>query len=250
MIPDNINRLAIKVFNADGVEAATLSQKATDADFGSISLTLAPGTYTFVCVLNEAKAASDEALAAIAPATITSPTEATIPGYVVRDTYRCSKQVLVTSTTQSVTLNMGSRINARFLLTITDAAPAEVTKLVISINPDAPQPTGGCLSINPSTGRATSATLYSGNKSVSGSITDTQIDLYLPATESDAPFTTSVKLEGRNSSGTALYTRTITGVQFLPNNVTHATGRLFDPLNTSATFTFGTTDWSTTTLNF
>lgn len=249
-IPENLNRLALKVFDADGVEAATIAQKGTDPDFGTATLTLAPGTYTFVCVLNEAKAADAQALAAIAPATITSATEATVPGYVARDTYCCTQQVEVTSSTQSVTLNMGSRINARFKLSITDAAPASVSTMRITISPDGAAYSGNCLSINPTTGRALVNTKYQGEKSVSGSITDTQIDLYLPATESDQPFTTSVKLEGRNSSGTVLYTRTLTDVQFLPNNITHATGRLFDPLTASATFTFGTTDWSTTTINF
>lgn len=249
-IPENLNRLALKVFDADGGEAATIAQKGTDSDFCSIQLTLAPGTYTFVCILNEAKAATDDALAAIAPATITSATEATIPGYVARDTYTCTQQVTITQSTESVTLNMGSRINARFQLTITDAAPSDVKKLYITINPDAPQPTDGCLSINPTTGRATSATRYSGNKSVSGSITDTTIDLYLPATEPDAPFTTSVKLEGRNSGGTALYTRTLTDVQFTPNNITHATGHLFDPTTAPTAFTFTPTDWTTTTIDF
>ena len=250
-IPDNINRLALKVFDANGAEAAAIAQKASEPGFGTVSLTLAPGTYTFVCVLNEAAAANADALAAIAPATITSATVATIPGYVARDTYCCSQQVEVTSSTQSVTLNMGSRINARFKLSITDAAPATVASVRITISPDGATYSGNCLGINPTTGRALVNTKYLGEKPVSaGPVTDTQIDLYIPATDAEAPFTTSIRLEGRNAAKATLYTRTLTGVQFSSNSITHATGRLFDPTSASAAFSFGTTDWTTNDITF
>lgn len=258
-IPSNLNRCAIKVFNEAGEEVASFSQTAEnlsqavctghaamseDTSFGKLQLTLVPGIYTFVCVMNEAKASSAEALAAIAPATITSATVATIPGTAARDTYCCAQQLLITNGTTSVSLPMGDRINSRFKLSVSDAVPAEVSTLAIIISPQADAPSGS-LSINPTTGFATSSLRYMGAKSVSGSVPDSQIDLYLP----ESPFSTTVRLEGRNSSGTALYTRTL-NVQFEPNQVNHATGRLFDSAQTRNGFTFAGNDWTTTSIAF
>lgn len=239
-IPDGINRLALKVFNGEGTAVSTITQKKEETGFGTVSLTLIPGEYTFVCILNEATGFGSTPLADVAPATITSATLATIPGTVAHETYCCVQTLMITSSTTSLSFNMGSRINARFSLTINDDAPSNVKTLAVIINPVAPRTEGGCLSINPTTGRATSEILFMGTKSVSGHITDTFLDIYVPETNG-ATFTTSVRLEGRDDATpdpNILYTRTIANVPFASNQNTHAQGSLFTPSDFSITFSF------------
>lgn len=244
-LPDNINRLSLKVFNADGDAVATVQQKRGEEGFGTASLTLAQGSYTFVCVLHEAKAGNATALAAIEAATINSATEAILPGIAARDTYCCTQSVQVTGSTTDITLAMGTRINARFKLTVTDQAPTTVRKVRIYINPEATDPTGS-ITLNPSTGLVATPLRFYGTKQLeTTTVPDIEIDTYLPT----VPYLTTVLLEGRNDANTTvLYTRTIDNVTFNPNQLTHATGRLFAPL--TSTFSFTTTTWTTSDISF
>lgn len=246
VIPDNLNRLALKVFDSDGGEVYSVQQKKTDTGFGTVSITLAPGAYTFVCVMNEAVAADEASLANISAANIVSQTEARIPGRSAHDAFTCVKTETVTASTTSVSINMGSRINARFRLKVTDAAPDAVKAVRFTISPNASSPSTDYLTINPTTGRATSEVKYIAQKgNITNTVPEFEIDLYIPSN----PYTTTVKLEGRDNTN-ALYERTVTGVRFVPNNITIATGRLFDPLSVTGSFTFTNADWTTSDIQF
>lgn len=241
-IPTEINRIALKVFNGDGTEVSSIAQKQGDDGFGTVSLTLVPGSYNFVCVMNQAKAIGNTPLENVAAATITSTTEATIPGTLGHDTYCCTQSVTITQTSNSISLNMGSRVNARFVLKVTDKVPAAVKTLAIIINPDAAAPTDGCLSINPSTGRATAATKYLGTKNITAAPNEAQMDIYIPETS----FITKVRIEARDNvtpTPNILYDHTIENVPFASNQRTNATGRLFDS-TASCSFTFSTDTWT------
>lgn len=250
VIPENLNRLALKVFDTEGGVVQTIQQKKADTGFGTVQLTLAPGTYTFVCVLNEAVAADVAALADIAAANIVSSTEARIPGWFAHDAFTCVKTVDITSSTTSVSIDMGNRINARFRLKVTDTAPDAVKAVRFTISPNASSPSTDYLTINPTTGRATSEVKYIAQKAnITNTVPEFEIDLYIPSN----PFTTEVKLEGRDASSSnskVLYTRTVTGVQFVPNNITIATGKLFDPATVAGSFTFTNADWTTSDVSF
>lgn len=141
---------------------------------------------------------------------------------------------------------MGTRINARFKLTVTDQAPAAVKKVRIYLTPDGTEPSGS-ITLNPTTGLVAAPLKFYGTKELDTStVPEMEIDTYLP----QAPFVTTVLLEGRDASNPAniLYTRTIDNVTFNPNQLTHATGRLFAPL--TSTFTFTTTTWTTSDISF
>lgn len=261
-IPDNVNRCAISVFNSEGVAVASFVQKketpaeavltggaslGTTTAFGSSVFTLAPGDYTFVCILNEAVASDATAQLAIAPATISTKDIATIPGVAVHDTYCCSQAVSIKSTTKSVSLSMGSRINSRFTLTVSDNVPAGVRYVRLAITPDGKSSYTNH-EINPSTGLETSPINIHGLKEVTAgsAVPEVSMDLYI----TEKPFNTRVSIEGLDASKKSLYTRTIENVPFNQNNITHATGSLFDPISCSDSFTFNSTDWTSTSVSF
>lgn len=252
-LPEHLNRCALKVFDADGTMVKSFSQKREstqgsqgEPSFGSASFNLAPGTYTFVGVLNEAKGATTEALAAIEPATIISSTEASLPGNYVFDTYCCSKTVTIDATTRSVTLDMGSRINSRFKLTITDVPPEAVSKVQVVIAPESSAPTGS-ISFNPSTGLATTQQYYRATRDISNHTAATS-DIVFDILPSANPLTTGVllnALDDATPTPNKLYYRELTAVVFIPNRITHATGKLF--VSDTQVFSIGVSNpWSQT----
>lgn len=70
-------RLNVAVFDADGKKVKTVSQAASDADFGVVGLSVAPGTYKVVAVAHNCTG----------NATITSTEKVTFPNNKVTDTF-------------------------------------------------------------------------------------------------------------------------------------------------------------------
>ena len=213
-IPDHLNRLSLKVFDADGGVVATLSQKreslAENESFGALTLKLPAGDYTFVAVLHELPSNKLE----LAPATIT------------------------TSADQSLTLALGTRINAQFRLETLDAVPADISNIYVIVNPDAAkvpdQP-----SFNPTTGLASCSWQYGVNlTATSGQAFDRSFSVLQNAD----PQTTTVKLRPVNTSGqyATQYQRTLESVTLQRNYQTHAVGYLFGQEITT-NFTLDTT---------
>lgn len=225
-IPDHLNRLSLKVFDADGGVVATLSQKreslAENESFGSLSLKLPVGDYIFVAVLHELPSNKLE----LAPATITSPTEATLPSSRIYDTYCCVQPATITtSADQCLTLALGTRINAQFRLETLDAVPDEISSIYVVVNPDATkvpdQPT-----FNPTTGLASGSWQYGVNlTATSGQPFDRSFSVLQHAD----PQSTTVGLRPLNASGqyATQYQRTLEGVTLQRNYQTHALGYLF-----------------------
>lgn len=225
-IPDHLNRLSLKVFDADGGVVATLSQKreslAEDETFGSLALKLPAGDYTFVAVLHEVP--SDKL--SFLPATISSATLATLPSSRIYDTYCCVQTATITTTSdQSLTLALGTRINAQFRLETLDAVPADISSIYVIVNPDAAkvpdQPT-----FNPTTGLASGSWQYGINlTATSGQAFDRSFSVLQNAD----PQTTTVELRPVNTSGqyATQYQRTLDSVTLQRNYQTHALGYLF-----------------------
>lgn len=225
-IPETLNRLSLKVFDADGGVVATLSQKreslAENESFGSLSLKLPVGDYIFVAVLHELPSNKLE----FAPATITSPTDATLPSSRIYDTY-CGVQTatITTSADQSLTLALGTRINAQFRLETLDAVPDEISSIYVIVNPDATkvpdQP-----SFNPTTGLASCSWQYGVNlTAISGQAFDRSFSVLQDA---DSQITT-VELRPVNTSSqyATQYQRSLETVTLQRNYQTHALGYLF-----------------------
>lgn len=225
-IPDHLNRMSLKVFDADGGVVATLSQKreslAENESFGSLTLKLPVGDYTFVAVLHELPSNKLE----LASATIISPTEATLPSSRIYDTY-CGVQsaTITTSADQSLTLALGTRINAQFRLETLDAVPADISSIYVIVNPDAAkvpdQPT-----FNPTTGLASGSWQYGVNlTATSGQAFDRSFSVLQDAD----PQITTVELRPVNTSGqyATQYQRTLDAVTLQRNYQTHALGYLF-----------------------
>lgn len=225
-IPDHLNRLSLKVFDAGGGVVATLSQKreslAENEPFGALTLKLPAGDYTFVAVLHELPSNKLE----LASASITSPTEATLPSSRIYDTYCCVQSATITTTSdQSLTLALGTRINAQFRLETLDAVPADISSIYVIVNPDAAkvpdQP-----SFNPTTGLASGSWQYGINlTATSGQAFDRSFSVLQNAD----PQTTTVELRPVNTSGQYVtqYQRTLDAVTLQRNYQTHALGYLF-----------------------
>ncbi len=238
-IPAHLNRLSLKVFDADGGVVATLSQKreslAENETFGSLSLKLPVGDYTFVAVLHELPSNKLE----LAPATITSPTEAALPSSRIYDTYCCVQSVTITASAgQSLTLALATRINAQFRLETLDAVPDDIASIYMIVNPDATkvpdQPT-----FNPTTGLASGSWQYGVNlTAASGQPFDRSFSVLQDAD----PQSTTVELRPVDTSGqyATQYQRTLEAVSLQRNHQTHALGYLFGQEITPS-FTLDTT---------
>lgn len=225
-IPSHLNRLSLKVFDVDGGVVATLSQKreslAENETFGSLTLKLPVGDYTFVAVLHELP--SDKL--SLSPATIISPTEATLPSSRIYDTYCCvQSSTITTAADQSLTLALGTRINAQFRLETLDAVPEEIKSIDMIINPDATNVPSEP-SFNPTTGLATGQWKYEVNlTATTGQVFDRSFSVLLPEDSQ----TTLVELNPINTSNqrVAKYKRILEAVTLQRNHQTHACGYLF-----------------------
>lgn len=238
-IPDHLNRMSLKVFDADGGVVTTLSQKreslAENETFGTLALKLPAGDYTFVAVLHELPSNKLE----LASASITSPTEATLPSSRIYDTY-CGVQTatITTSADQSLTLALGTRINVQFRLETLDAVPADISSIYVIVNPDAAkvpdQPT-----FNPTTGLASGCWQYGVNLTATSG---QPFDRSFSVLQNADPQTTTVELHPVNTSGqyATQYQRTLDAVTLQRNYQTHAVGYLFGQEITT-NFTLDTT---------
>lgn len=230
-----VTNIALIVLDNSGNTVATVAQTSTDEGFGTISIKLPVGSYTFVAVANDQNASSD----------ITSATLATSPENVI--IYSCVKSVTISgNTTQGVTLDMGKRKTSAFKVKITDTTPDDVDAIQFIISPSASSPT--FLTFSPTTGLAPSTWKYEKtyakaaynlttftNKTVAYNFlltaAETQLDVTINALSSEDPTT---------HQRTTLYTRTLTGVTFRQACSTTATGTFFSATS-SASFLFDTT---------
>lgn len=228
---DFVSRIVLKVFDSNNQEVKLVEQYKGDegVDFGTIKFKLPFGTYTFVAVAH--KSVSGE----MGFASITSSTEATIPGTTLPISY---------SNSQTVEVNNGDALpvsmelkcnNAIFTLKSSETAiPAEVSSIKVTLNSDKEAPTS--LAFNP-TGHVTDA-LYkyvrdSKILSYDASI-NTDNFMFLPTLEETK---IKVKVETFNSSSEILSSYVINDVPMKVNRKTIATGNIFSA-DITTTFTF------------
>jgi len=225
----NITNIDLKVFDAEGTAVETISQTSSETEFGSLSLKLPIGTYTFVAVANGANTAS----------TITSSTEATAPENAV--IYSCSQSETINgNTTQTVSLDMGTRKNACFRIKITDATPSDVDAIQLIIAPTATAPSA--ITFSPTTGFASSTWRYERTFTKAAfnitTFTDKFLSYYLllPSTETQLDVTVNALSaeDSQTHQRTTLYTRTLQNVTFKQANQTTASGTFFSSQSTGS----------------
>lgn len=223
-----ITHIALKAFNIDGSEAASITQTAATAgdDFNTLKLRLPAGTYTFVAVAHSATTDN------VSCATITSATEATLPEAVVPTLYSHVQEVTVntTASSQSVAIEMGKRINATFHLTSTDVVPNDVASMTIDINPGGTNVNAKApAKFNPSTGFAIGNLTY-GRKlpSTTGQQLDASFNILLP----EDSHSYAMNINASNGTNTITdYSRTFSDVPFQRAYTTNASGICFRYVN-------------------
>ena len=118
-ITELCSRLNIALFDADGTKVKTVAQKEGDANYGTVGLSLAAGTYRLVVIAHNGEGS----------ATITSEEKVTFPNNKVTDTFYYYGDLVVTSEKQSYDLTL-TRAVAMFRLVLTDESiPATVAKM-------------------------------------------------------------------------------------------------------------------------
>lgn len=118
-ITELCSRLNIAIFDADGTKVKTVAQKESDAGYGTVALTLAPGTYQLVVIAHNGEGS----------ATITSTEKVTFSNNKVTDTFYYFGDLVVTTEVQSYDLTL-TRAVAMFRLVLTDEEmPVSVSKL-------------------------------------------------------------------------------------------------------------------------
>lgn len=233
-----ITHIALKVFNTDGTEAASVTQTSSSAgtDFNKLKLQLPAGTYTFVAVAHSATADN------VACATITSASEATLPEAVVPTLYCHVQNVLVSTTTstQALSIDMGKRINATIRLTSTDNVPDDVSRMAVDLNPQGSTLGASNLpQINPSTGFSIGNYRFARALPVTaGQPIDVSFNLLLP--EDTYSFPVTIHAQDASNKTITDYDRSFDDVPFLRASITNASGTFFRYVNSSS-LTFDTT---------
>lgn len=224
-----ITRIAFKVFDSKKVEQVSITQVATEVgeDFNSLSFQLPEGTYTFVAVAHDATGND------IGCATITSAEMATLPEKLVPTLYSSVKEVTVTSeNNQTVTIDMGKRINATLHLVSTDLVPADVWKMAITVNAEGTLVSNdNLLKFNPSTGFAIGDRRYNiGLPVIVGNTIDVTGNILLPADSYN--YTVNIRVINTANEFIADYERNLTDINFQRSYITTATGQYFRYINT------------------
>lgn len=235
-----VKRIALSVFDLNGtlITSTTQSQDVDAANFGQpMTFRLPVGTYKFVAVAHGASSAS------VPVATINSVTEFSLGSVEVSGkTYSIVQDVTISgNTTQSVTINMGTRKNATFGAWFTDANPSDVKKIQLIVAPESAVYTD--LKVNPSTGYAASQWKYTKTYDmVAENIPGTRNGIFnVPLMLTAATQTLDVTINALSATDEVLYTRTLPNVPFQQGHKTLAKGTFFSPEVTS-TFAFDITE--------
>jgi len=134
-LTDQCTRLSVAIFTADGTKAKAVTQKQTDAGFGTAALTLQAGTYKIVAIAHSSTEGN---------ATITSPEKVTFANNKLTDTFYYYGTLTVGTDPIEETLEM-TRCVAMLRLTLTDPLSDNISRLKFYY-------TGGSSTFNPATG--------------------------------------------------------------------------------------------------
>ena len=134
-VADVCTRLSVAIFTSDGTKAKAITQKQTDAGFGTAALTLQAGQYRVVAIAHSSTDGN---------ATITSPEKVTFANNKLTDTFYYYGTLTVGTDPIEETLEM-TRCVAMLRLTLTEPLSDNITRLKFYY-------TGGSSTFNPATG--------------------------------------------------------------------------------------------------
>ena len=209
-ITELCSRLNIAVFDADGTKVKTVAQKESDANFGTVGLTLTAGTYRLVVIAHNCDGS----------ATITSTEKVTFPNNKVTDTFYYYGDLVVTDAKQSYDLTL-TRAVAMFRLVLTDESiPSNVAKLKFYY-------LGGSSTFSPKDGAGCVNSKQTEIRSVpSGSPAGMSFEIFtLPHTEDDV--LTKLTVTALDANDNTVKERTFENVPVTRNQVTRYTGSFF-----------------------
>lgn len=204
------SRLNIAIFDAEGTKVKTVAQKEGDASYGTVSLSLAAGTYRLVVIAHSCDGS----------ATITSTEKVTFPNNKVTDTFFYYGDLVVTAEKQSYDLTL-TRAVAMFRLVLTDESiPASVAKFKFyylgGSSTFSPKDGYGCVNSKQTEIRPVPADFVSG----------TAFEIYtLPHTEED--LLTKLTVTALDANDNILKERTFENIPIIRNQVTRYTGSFF-----------------------
>ena len=220
-ITELCSRLNIAIFDADDTKVKTVAQKEGDAGYGTVSLTLAAGTYRLVVIAHNCDGS----------ATITSTEKVTFPNNKVTDTFYYYGDLVVTDAKQSYDLTL-MRAVAMFRLVLTDeSVPSSVAKLKFyylgGSSTFSPKDGYGCVNskqteIRPVPSGSSQSEASQGPSAVAG-IT---FEIFtLPHTEDDV--LTKLTVTALDANDNVVKERTFENIPITRNQVTRYTGSFF-----------------------
>lgn len=223
-----VKAITLAFYGSNGYEEYKTTQLRADDTtydtFGEFSCDLPIGTYTMVVL----------GYGSQYPITLTSPTSASYTDDKVRDTFRKTQTVTVTSTA-ALDLSVDLiRTVSKLELISTDALSSGVSYMRLTFG-------AGGMSFSPSTGLATSDTGMSVDIVPTQSVGATiWLGAYVfLATDTQ---TMDVTIQAFDAEDNTLFTKTVEDVSFKRNRVTKLTGSVFTTASSSAAFSVET-DW-------
>jgi hypothetical protein len=226
-LTDQLTKVSVAIFSADGTKMKNITQKQGDAGFGEVDVLLTPGTYKVVAVAHNATEGN---------ATITSTEKVTFASNKMTDTFSCCETLTVPDGLPIEEELLLQRVVAMVRLTVTGSIPTNVAQFKFYY-------TGGSSTLNPSTG-------YGCVQSKQTEYRPTVIDgsavkvyeLYTAPHELNDVLKITITALG--SDGAALNEWTMENVPVTKNKITTWTGSLFGggtPSGGGITITLDTT---------
>ena len=227
---EGIDAITLAFYDEKGTEQYKTTQLKSNLPsgktFGEMELSLHYGSYTMV-VIGRGHFSGDSF-------NLDSPTSALYDCEHVRETFTCTQDVRISSTSPvdlEATLN---RIVAQVAVVSTDTKTANVARIRTSFS-------AGGKSFNPSTGLALDNTGFSNTvvgMGEAGEKTSALNFLFLASDEQKM----DVTIETLDADGAVLFSKTVPNVPLRRNRVTTLTGAMYSPAAATATFMLST-DW-------
>lgn len=227
-VSDICTRLNFAVFSGSE-KVKSFAQRVGDADFGTVSMMLAEGTYTVVAIAHS----SDKSVSISDPAKIGFENPMT-------DTFYYYGQIVVGSEASTYDLAL-NRATAMFRLKINDAMPANVRNMKFYY-------TGGSASLNATTGYGNVNSKQTVNIEVPESMAGqpTQFEVYTFQHEDKTPL--KITITAQDANGNDLNEKKFEDVPIERNKITMYSGNFFDNGLRENSFTINVEDaWEGTT---
>ena len=201
------SRLNVAIFSSDGSKVQSVAQKAGDANFGIIALTIPAGTYKLVVIAHSGEGS----------ATISSTDKVTFPNNKVTDTFYYYGDLVVNDAQQTYDLAL-TRAVAMFRLVLTDETiPSNVTKMKFYY-------TGGSSTFSPSAGYGCVASKQTEIRDVEDDVT--QFEIYtMPHSEEDV--LAKLTISALDANDNVVKEMTFENIPVTRNQITRYNGSFF-----------------------